>query len=75
LRKEAADAKDEAKSSKEELESMLLVMGDIEAKRDGYRAKVKDLGGEVTEDEESEDGDEEDEDEDEDEGGGDSDVD
>ena len=38
---------------------MLLVMGDIEAKRDSYREKVKQLGGEVTEDEE--DGEEEDE--------------
>ena len=41
---------------------MLLVMGDIEAKRDHYRAKIKELGGEVSEDEdedEDEDGDEE----------------
>ena len=62
LEAELTEAKESEKSSKEELESMLLVMGDIEAKRDAYKAKVKDLGGEVTE--------EEDDDEEEDEASG-----
>ena len=48
------------KSAKEELESMLLVMGDIEAKRDQYREKVKELGGEVSEDDEDGEGEEDD---------------
>ena len=40
----------------------MLVMGDIEGKRDEYRAKVKELGGEVSDDDDDED-EEEDEDE------------
>ncbi|KAK5125954.1 hypothetical protein LTR85_011309 [Meristemomyces frigidus] len=55
LEKTATEAKEGEKSAKEELESMLLVMGDIEAKRDEYRAKIKELGGEVTEDEDEDD--------------------
>ncbi|KAI7575736.1 hypothetical protein KC316_g10957, partial [Hortaea werneckii] len=57
-------AQEGEKSAKEELESMLLVMGDIEAKRDGYRSKIREMGGEVSEEE---DDDESDDDEDEDE--------
>ena len=64
LKKELAEAKKSEKAAKEELESMLLVMGDIEARRDGYRERVRELGGEVSEeedeDEEDEDGGEED---------------
>ncbi|TKA70643.1 hypothetical protein B0A55_05744 [Friedmanniomyces simplex] len=60
--------------AKEELEGMLLVMGDLEAERDGYRGKVRELGGEVSEEEEEEDEEEGaedgDEDEEEEEGGG-----
>lgn len=67
LKKEAQEAREEGKSAREELESMLLVMGDIEAKRDEYRGKVKTLGGEVSEDDED--------DEEEEEEGEDSDVD
>jgi len=68
LEREVKEAKEGEKAAKEELESMLLVMGDIEAKRDLYREKVKELGGEVTEDEDDDeeeegDGDEEDEEE------------
>lgn len=51
------------KSAKEELDSMLLVIGDIEAKRDQYKAKLKELGGEVSEEDDDED-EEEDEEED-----------
>ncbi|KAH9825971.1 intracellular protein transport protein USO1-like [Teratosphaeria destructans] len=58
LEKEIQEAKEGEKSAKEELDSMLLVMGDIETKRDEYKAKIKQLGGEVTEDE----GEDEDED-------------
>ncbi|GAB7366147.1 hypothetical protein MBLNU230_g7709t1 [Neophaeotheca triangularis] len=54
-------AKEGEKSAKEELESMLLVMGDLEAKRDEYRGKVKKLGGDVSEDEDEDDDDESDE--------------
>ena len=50
LEQELVDAKAEAEDSKAELESMLLVMGDIESKRDAYRSRVKDLGGEISED-------------------------
>lgn len=57
-------AKESEQNAKEELESMLLVMGDIEAKRDEYREKIRSLGGEVTDEEEDED---EDSDEEEDE--------
>jgi hypothetical protein len=65
-------AQESEKSAKEELESMLLVMGDIESKREEYKTKIKELGGEVSEDDEDdddEDDDDEDEDEDEDEDG------
>ncbi|KAF2215713.1 hypothetical protein CERZMDRAFT_56434 [Cercospora zeae-maydis SCOH1-5] len=64
-------AQESEKNAKEELESMLLVMGDIEAKRDEYKEKIKALGGEVTEDEDESEEDEDDDDEDE----GDDDVD
>lgn len=68
LKREVEEARDGERAAKEELESMLLVMGDIEAKRDGYRAKVKELGGEVSDgDEDDEDGEDEEDDEDEDE--------
>jgi intracellular protein transport protein USO1 len=41
---------------------MLLVLSDIESKRDVYKKKLKALGGEVTDDDEDdEDGDEDDE--------------
>ena len=63
LQQRLEEVKEEAKSSKEELESMLLVMGDIEAKRDAYRAKVKELGGEVSDDEDDEEGDEDEDEE------------
>jgi intracellular protein transport protein USO1 len=65
LQKQLDGARESEKSAKEELESMLLVMGDIEAKRDAYREKVKELGGEVTEDEDDgEEGDDDEEDDD-----------
>lgn len=55
------EAQDAEKSAKEELDSLLLVLSEIEGKRDEYKAKIKELGGEVTDDDEEE---EEDEDED-----------
>lgn len=55
-------AQEGEKSAKEELESMLLVMGDIEAKRDEYRGKLKALGGEVSEEDSDEEEEEEGED-------------
>lgn len=58
LEQQVAEAKEAEKTAKEELESMLLVMGDIEAQRDQYKAKIKELGGEVTDDEEDEEGEE-----------------
>lgn len=58
LEKQVSEAREAEKSAKEELESMLLLMGDMEAKRDEYREKVKKMGGQVTDDEEE--GDEED---------------
>ncbi|KAK5174919.1 Vesicle-mediated ER to Golgi transport protein [Saxophila tyrrhenica] len=65
LEKQVAEAKEGEKAAKEELESMLLVMGDIETKRDEYRVKLKEMGGEVTDDEEDEDEEEGDDEEDE----------
>nr|POE62996.1 intracellular protein transport protein uso1 [Quercus suber] len=55
LEKEVQRAKEAEKTAKDELENMLLVMGDIEAKRDEYRDKIKSLGGEVSEDEDEDD--------------------
>ncbi|SMQ45365.1 unnamed protein product [Zymoseptoria tritici ST99CH_3D1] len=62
-------AKESEKAAKEELETLLLVLGDIESKRDEYKAKVKELGGEVTDDDEDDDEDEDEDEEDEDEDG------
>ena len=63
--KKAADAATAAeKEAREELESLVLVIEDIEKKRDEYKDKVRELGGEVSEDDE----DSEDEDEDDDDG-------
>ncbi|KAK3706615.1 Vesicle-mediated ER to Golgi transport protein [Vermiconidia calcicola] len=64
LEAELKETRESEKAAKEELESMLLVMGDIEAKRDGYREKIKQLGGELSEDEDEGDDGEEDGDED-----------
>ena len=64
LEVELREARGGEKSAKEELESMLLVMGDIEAKRDSYREKVKELGGEVSDDDEEDEDDEEEGDDD-----------
>ncbi|EME46299.1 hypothetical protein DOTSEDRAFT_70332 [Dothistroma septosporum NZE10] len=66
LEADLKEVKESESSAKEELESMLLLMADIEVKRDAYREKVKELGGEVT-DEEEDDEDDEDGDEDDDE--------
>ncbi|KAK4898507.1 Vesicle-mediated ER to Golgi transport protein [Elasticomyces elasticus] len=63
LEKQLDEAREAEKAAKEELDGMLLLMGDIEAKRDGYRDRLKELGGEVTEDEEDDDEDEEEEEE------------
>jgi hypothetical protein len=61
--KKAADAATAAeKEAREELESLVLVIEDIEKKRDEYKDKVRELGGEVSEDDE--DSDDEDEDDD-----------
>lgn len=63
LQTKLKEAQESEKASKEELENMLLVMGDIESKRDEYRTKVKELGGEVSEDDDDDDDEDEDEDE------------
>ncbi|KAK5128117.1 hypothetical protein LTR08_004188 [Meristemomyces frigidus] len=63
LEKRVAEAKLGEEMAREELEGMLLVLEEIEAKRDGYRIKVKELGGEVSEDEEDDEDEEGDEDE------------
>ncbi|KAK6407144.1 Vesicle-mediated ER to Golgi transport protein [Oleoguttula sp. CCFEE 5521] len=47
LKKELEAAKEAEKAAKEELESMLLVLADIETERDDFKAKVKELGGDV----------------------------
>lgn len=64
LEADVAKAKEDEKGAKDELETMLLVLGDIEAKRDEYKSKVKELGGEVTDDDEEDDEDEDEDDED-----------
>jgi DNA repair exonuclease SbcCD ATPase subunit len=61
--KKAADAAAAAeKEAREELESMVLVIEDIEKKRDEYKGKVRELGGEVSEEEDDSDDSEDDED-------------
>lgn len=49
--KTAQIASEAEKSAKEELNDLLLVLGELEGKRDEYKTKVKALGGEVTDDE------------------------
>jgi outer membrane murein-binding lipoprotein Lpp len=61
LQKDLDTANEAEKNAKEELESMLLVLSDIESKRDAYKKKFKALGGEISDDDEDE---EEDADED-----------
>ncbi|KAM0708727.1 hypothetical protein Q7P35_005380 [Cladosporium inversicolor] len=62
--KKAADAATAAeKEAREELESLVLVIEDIEKKRDEYKDKVRELGGEVSEDDEDSDDEDEDDDE------------
>lgn len=63
--KTAADAATAAeKEAREELESLVLVIEDIEKKRDEYKGKVRELGGEVSEDDEDSDDDDDEDDED-----------
>lgn len=62
---EAEKEKEEAKKARGELEDMLMVMSDLEAKRDEYRERLKKLGGEVTEDEDEDDEEDEEEDQEE----------
>jgi len=57
--------KEEADKARTEMEDMLMVMSDIETKRDEYKERLKKLGEEISDDEdeeEEEDGDEEEED-------------
>ncbi|KAK3670279.1 Vesicle-mediated ER to Golgi transport protein [Recurvomyces mirabilis] len=61
MQEELETAREGESSAKAELESMLLVMGDIEAKRDALRKKVKELGGAVSDDEDDDEDDEEEE--------------
>ncbi|KAK5723008.1 Vesicle-mediated ER to Golgi transport protein [Elasticomyces elasticus] len=61
LEKQLDEVREAEKAAKEELDGMLLLMADIEAKRDGYRDRLKELGGEVMEDEEDDEYDEEEE--------------
>lgn len=55
------DAERERDASKEELDSMLMVMGELESKRDDYRARLRKVDAYVTETED-EDADEDEED-------------
>lgn len=59
---EVQKEKEETKKARSELEDMLMVLADLEGKRESYREKLKRLGEEVSDD----DDDEEDEDDDED---------
>ncbi|GAM89953.1 hypothetical protein ANO11243_079930 [Dothideomycetidae sp. 11243] len=59
-KKQAEEQKEEAKKARGELDDMLMVMSDIEAKRDEYKARLKKAGEQVSEDEDDE-GEEEDE--------------
>lgn len=62
IKGEMEKEKEETKKARSELEDMLMVLSDLEGKRDGYRERLKKLGEDVTDDEEDEE-DEEDEDE------------
>lgn len=54
--------KSEAQKARTELEDMLMVMADIESKRDEYKARLKDAGQTVSEDEDEDDADDDDDD-------------
>ncbi|PNS15300.1 Intracellular protein transport protein USO1 [Sphaceloma murrayae] len=62
LKQEAKDQTEEAKKARSELDDMLMVMADIEAKRDEYRERLKRAGEHVSEDEDDDDDGEESED-------------
>ena len=53
---EVEQQKEETKKAKTELEDFLMVMSDIEAKRDEYKERLKKAGEQVSEDEEEDDG-------------------
>jgi len=61
----ADEKEDERAKVQGELDDLLMVLGDLEDKVGEYRGKVKELGGEVSDDEDDEDGEEEDGDEEE----------
>lgn len=72
LEKEVAGRRDEVEKEKEEtrkarseLEDMLMVLSDLEGKRETYRERLKKLGEEVSEDEDDDDDEEADEDDEE----------
>lgn len=63
LSKEVDDEKAGRKDVQTELDDLLVVFGDLEAKRSADKKRLKELGQEVSEDEDEADGDEEDEEE------------
>ncbi|KAG8628711.1 hypothetical protein KVT40_002576 [Elsinoe batatas] len=64
-KKAVVDQTEEAKKARSELDDMLMVMADIEAKRDEYRDRLKRAGEHVSEDEDEDEADDDDDEEDE----------
>ncbi|KAI5804550.1 p115 like vesicle tethering protein [Geopyxis carbonaria] len=62
---DTAEAEQAAKDSQAELEDLLMVMGDLEEKRKADKAKLRELGAEVSDDDEDDDDDEDEEEEEE----------
>ncbi|OGM48597.1 putative intracellular protein transport protein (UsoA) [Aspergillus bombycis] len=65
MKSEAKDKEEARKSAQSELEDLLIVFGDLEAKRNEDKKRLKDLGQEVSEAEEDDDDDEEEDEDDE----------
>nr|BAD77934.1 AousoA [Aspergillus oryzae] len=65
LKSEVKEKEEARKSAQSELEDLLIVFGDLEAKRNEDKKRLKDLGQEVSEAEDDDDDDEEDEDDEE----------
>jgi len=54
LKSKVEESDSKAKTVQGELDDLLLVLGELEEKQSRYKAKIKSLGGEVTDDDEEE---------------------
>ncbi|KAE8413734.1 hypothetical protein BDV36DRAFT_267717 [Aspergillus pseudocaelatus] len=65
MKLEVKEKEEARKSAQSELEDLLIVFGDLEAKRNEDKKRLKDLGQEVSEAEEDDDDDDEEDEDDE----------